>query len=100
MPSPPWYSPVWEPTPSGRGVFRALAPELRQVAWPDKFKPGLINKYDSFSNPEEFILVYHMVIESVSDDDQVKANYLSTALSGTARFWLVNLPEGTIHNWD
>jgi hypothetical protein len=28
---------------------------LRQVAWLDKFKPGLIDKYDGSSNPEEFI---------------------------------------------
>jgi hypothetical protein len=38
--------------PSGRGAFHALAPGLRQVAWYDKFKPGPIDKYDGFSNPE------------------------------------------------
>jgi hypothetical protein len=50
------------------------------------------------SNPEEYIEVYHMVIEATGDDDQVKTNYLSMALSSTARSWLVNLPEGTIYN--
>jgi hypothetical protein len=42
-------------TPSGRGGFRALAPSLRQVVWPEKFKVEHINKYDRSNNPEEFI---------------------------------------------
>jgi hypothetical protein len=36
-------------------MFCALALELRQVAWPDNFKPGPIDKYDGSSTPEEFI---------------------------------------------
>jgi hypothetical protein len=28
----------------------------------------------------------------------VKANYPSTALTGAARSWLINLSEGTIYN--
>jgi hypothetical protein len=75
-----------------------LAPELRQVAWPDKFKPGPINKYDGFSNPEEFIQIYHTVIEAIDGDDCVKANYLHMALSGVARSWLVKLLKGTMYN--
>jgi hypothetical protein len=91
---------VRDVTPSGKGTFRALATTLRQVTWPDKFKPGLIDKYDGSSNPEEFILVYHMVIEAFGGGDRVKANYLPTTLSGAARSWLINLPEGSIYNWD
>jgi hypothetical protein len=30
----------------------------------------------------------------------VKANYLPTTLSGMARSWLINLPKGSIYNWD
>jgi hypothetical protein len=30
----------------------------------------------------------------------VKANYLPTAISGAVRSWLINLPKGTIYNWD
>jgi hypothetical protein len=68
--------------------------------WPKKFKIGHIDKYDSSSNPEELILIYHTVIEAVGGDDWVKANYLLTALSGAARSWLINLPEGSIYSWD
>jgi hypothetical protein len=62
--------------PSGRGGFRALAPPLRQVIWPEKFKAEHIDKYDGSSNPEVFIQVYHTVIEAAWGDDRVKTNYL------------------------
>jgi hypothetical protein len=84
----------------GRGSFRTLAPPLRQVVWSKKFKAGHIDKYDKSSNPEEFIHVYHTVIEAAGGDDWVKANYLPTALSGVARSCLINLPKGSIYTWD
>jgi hypothetical protein len=56
-----------------------------------------IDKYDESSNPEEFIQIYHTVIEAPEGDDQVKANYLPTTLSGAARSWLINLPKGSIY---
>jgi hypothetical protein len=84
-PTPPRHSPTRDVTLSGRGGFRALAAPLRQVIWPEKFKAGHIDKYDGSSNPEEFIQVYHTVIEAAGEDDQVKANYLPTTLSGVTR---------------
>jgi hypothetical protein len=77
-----------------------LAPELKQVVWPDKFKLGPIDKYENPSNPEEFIQVYHIIIEAAGGDDRVKANYLPTTLSDATKSWLINLPEGAIYNWD
>jgi hypothetical protein len=41
-----------------------------------------------------------MVIKVAGGDDRVKVNYLLTTLSGSARSWLINLPEGTVHSWD
>jgi hypothetical protein len=64
------------------------------------FKAGHIDQYDGSSNPGEFIQVYQTVIEAVGGDDLVKANFLHTALTGMARSWLINLPEGSIHSWD
>jgi hypothetical protein len=98
--SPPQRSPVRAPTPLGRAAFHALAHELRQVFWPYKFNLGPIDKYDGSSNPEEFIKLYRTVIEVVGGDDQVKVNYLPTALSDAARSRLINLLEGTIYKWD
>jgi hypothetical protein len=63
-----------------------------------KFKARHIDQYDGSSNPEEFIQVYHTIIEATGGDNRVKANDLPTALSGVARYWLINLPEGSIYN--
>jgi hypothetical protein len=87
-------------TPIGRIGFRALARPLREVRWSAKFKVGHIDQYDGSSNAEEFIQVYQTTIEAVVEDDRVKTNFLHTALSGAARSWLINLPEGSIHSWD
>jgi hypothetical protein len=69
----------------GKSGFCALTGPLRQVWWPDKFKTGNIDRYDSFSNPEEFIQVYQTVVEVARGDDRVKVNFLSTVLTGAAR---------------
>jgi hypothetical protein len=58
---------------------------LRQVRWPNKFKTCNIDRYDSSSNPEEFIQVYQIVIEAAVGDDQVKDNFLPTSLIDAAR---------------
>jgi hypothetical protein len=84
-PTPPLRSLARDVTTSGRDNFCALAPPVRQVIWSEKFKAGHIDKYDGSSNPEEFIQVYHTVIEVAGGDDRVKVNYLSTTLSGVAR---------------
>jgi hypothetical protein len=86
--------------PIREGGFCALVAPLRQVVWPNKFKDGHIDKYDRSSNPEEFIQVYHTVIEAVGGDDRVKSNYLPTTLSSAAKSWLINLPEGSICTCD
>jgi hypothetical protein len=109
-PTPPRRSPARDVTPSGRGSFCALAPSLRQVVWPEKFKAGHINKYDGSNNPEEFIHIYYTVIEAARGDNWVKTNYLPTilsnvnylptTLSNVARSLLINLPEGSIYTWD
>jgi hypothetical protein len=52
-----------EMPPIREGDFRALVAPLWQIVWPEKFKAGHIDKYDGSSNLEEFIQVYHMVIE-------------------------------------
>jgi hypothetical protein len=68
--------------------------------WLEKFKPRHVDKYDSCSNPEEFIQVYHTIIEATGGDDRVKTYYLPMALSDVARSWLINPPEGSTYNWD
>jgi hypothetical protein len=84
----------------GGGSFHALVAPLRDVKWSGKFKIEHINKYDRSSNSEEFIQVYQTVIETTGGDERIKSNYLPTVLTGTARSWLVNLPEVSVYTWD
>jgi hypothetical protein len=84
----------------GKKWILCFVGQLRQVWWPNKFKTSNIDKYDGSSNPEEFIQVYQTVIEAARGDNQVKANFLTMALTGTARSWLINLLEGSITSWD
>jgi hypothetical protein len=86
--------------PIRKGGFGALAAPLSQVVRLEKFKAGLIDKYDGSSNSTEFIHVYHTVIEAAGGDDRVKANYLPTTVSDLARSWLLNLPKWSIYTWD
>jgi hypothetical protein len=44
--------------------------------------------------------VYQTIIEATGGDKRVKANFLPTALTGTARSWLINLLEGSVTSWD
>jgi hypothetical protein len=84
----------------GKSGFRALAGSLRQVRWLDKFKTGNIDRYDSFSNPEEFIQVYQTIIETAGGYDRVKTNFLPTALTDMVRSWLINLSKASVTSWD
>jgi hypothetical protein len=77
----------------------ALAPHLHLVVWPPKFRPHLLEKYDGTVNLTEFLQIYSTSILAAGGNKAVMANYFPVALTGTARSWLMNLPEGTLHSW-
>jgi hypothetical protein len=77
----------------------ALAPHLRMVVWPPKFWPHLPEKYDGTVNPTEFLQIYSTSILAAGGNEVVMAKYFPVALTGTARSWLMNLPEWTLHSW-
>jgi hypothetical protein len=72
----------------------ALADHLRAATWPSKFRTHLPEKYDSTSNPSEFLQVYITAITAVGGDTAVMATYFHVALSGPARTWIMNLTQG------
>ena len=78
----------------------ALAEHLRAVAWPSKFRPQLPEKYDSTTNPSEFLQVYVTAITTAGGNDTVMASYFHVALSGPAQTWLMNLTPGMIQSWE
>jgi hypothetical protein len=59
----------------------------------------LPKKYDEMVNPVEFLQIYSTSILTAGGDEAVMANYFPVALTGTARSWLMNLHEGTLHSW-
>jgi hypothetical protein len=81
------------------GGSMALAPHLQMVVWPNKFRPHLLEKYDGTINPAEFLQIYSTSILAAGGDVAIMANYFRVALTGTARSWLMNLPEGTVDSW-
>ena len=80
--------------------YAALADHLRAATWPSKFRPHLPEKYDSTSNPSEFLQVYVTAITAAGGDTTVMATYFHVALSGPARTWLMNLTPGSIYSWE
>jgi hypothetical protein len=50
-------------------------------------------------NPTKFLQIYSTSILVVGGDEAIMASYFLVALTGTARSWLMNLPEGTLNFW-
>ena len=89
-----------EAGPPGPGAgCRAFTHDLRRVCWPDKFRSAPIEKYDGSDNPEEFLQIYTTVLEAAGASSKVMANYFLTAVTGSARSWLLNLPLGSVRSW-
>jgi len=70
------------------------------VRWPEKFRLAPIEKYDGTANPDEFLQIYTTVVEAAGGTPKVMANYFPTALTGSARSWLMNLPAASICSWE
>ena len=62
-----------------------MAPALRQVRWPDKFKLAAPPRYNGTTDPLAFLLAYEEAILEAGDDDRVMANWLPMALTGAPR---------------
>jgi electron transfer flavoprotein alpha subunit len=56
----------------------------------------LSEKCDGSVNPTEFLQIYSTRILTAGGDEAIMANYFPVALNGTARSWLLNLPEGSV----
>jgi hypothetical protein len=78
----------------------ALADHLRTTSWPSKFRPHLLEKYDSTPSPSKFLQVYITAITAAGGNTAVMATYFHVALSRPARTWLMNLAPGSIYFWE
>ena len=77
-----------------------MAPALRRVQWPTKFKPEMPPRYDGAADPTGFLLAYEEAVLEAGGDDKVMANWLPMALAGEPRAWLLNLPGSTVASWE
>jgi hypothetical protein len=59
----------------------------------------LLEKYDESVNPTESLQIYSTSILATGGNEAIMANYIMVALTGTARSWLMNLPEGSLTSW-
>nr|ABA99019.1 retrotransposon protein, putative, Ty3-gypsy subclass [Oryza sativa Japonica Group] len=82
-----------QPTAPSAGC-RAFGCSLRDVRWPERFRPGEIQKYDGNTDPEEFLQVYSTVLYAAGADNNALANYLPTALKDLWQQFVANF-QGT-----
>jgi hypothetical protein len=60
--------------------YATLVDHLRAATWPSKFRPHLPEKYDSTSNPSEFLQVYVTAITAAGGDTTMMATHFHVAL--------------------
>ena len=70
---------------SGASGYRALAPALRRLWWPTKFKPEMPPRYDGAADPSPFLLAYEGAVLEAGGDDKIMANWFPMALAGEQR---------------
>ena len=87
-------------TSTGARGFRALAPALQRVRWPDKFKATTLPHYNSMTDPLAFLLAYEEGVLEAEGDNGVMANWLPTALTGAPRAWRLHLPAASVASWE
>jgi hypothetical protein len=63
-------------------TFPALAPRLRSVAYPDNFKPN-IQKYDSRSDPNNWMSTYYVTVKAASSNFDHMAAYIPLVTGDT-----------------
>ena len=77
-----------------------MAPALRQVQWPHKFKPGMPPCYNGATDPLAFLLVYEEALLKAGGDNKVIGNWFPMVLTGVPHAWLLNLPTSSVASWE
>ena len=73
---------------------------MRQVRWPNKFKPDMAPRYNGVADPLAFLLAYEEVVLKAGGDDRVMANWLPMALTSVPRMWLLHLLAASVASWE
>ena len=59
---------------SGASGYQPLAPALRRVRWPTKFKPEMPPRYNSAADPTPYLLAYEEAVLEAGGNDKIMAN--------------------------
>jgi hypothetical protein len=73
-----------------------LAPQLQVSPWPANFRAGTYRKYNSSTDPTQYIMSYQVAVASYGGDDATMAKSFIIALEGSALTWYTRLPPLSI----
>jgi hypothetical protein len=76
-----------------------LAPQLQVSPWPANFRAGTYPKYNSSTDPAQYIMSYQVAVASSGGDDATMAKSFIIALEGPALTWYTRLPPLSIDSW-
>jgi hypothetical protein len=76
-----------------------LAPQLQVSPWPANFRAGTYPKYNSSTDPAQYIMSYQVAVASSGGDDATMAKSFIIALEGPALTWYTMLPPLSIDSW-
>jgi hypothetical protein len=76
-----------------------LASQLQVSPWPTNFRAGTYPKYNSCTNPAQYIMSYQVTVASSGGDDATMAKSFIITLEGPALTWYTRLPPWSIDSW-
>jgi hypothetical protein len=76
-----------------------LAAELKDIPWPQSYKPPQLPMYDRHSDPKQFLMSYEATISSYGGNAAVMAKSFVMAVQNVAQTWYSSLRPGTITSW-
>jgi hypothetical protein len=68
------------------------------VDWPPRFRPAP-GRFNGSSDPVEFLQQYAIAIRVAGGDGRVMAHWFPVATKEEPRWWLLELPLGSILSW-
>jgi hypothetical protein len=100
----PQCGPIIPPVAAFEGINylneqNRMAPQLQASPWPTNFRVGTYPKYNSSTDPAQYIMSYQVAVASSGGDDTTMAKSFIIALEGPAFTWYTRLPPLSIDSW-
>jgi hypothetical protein len=79
--------------------FPAFSPQLRNLLFPNKFKPLGITKYDAKQDAIQWLRCYTLSMENAGSNNDTKCLYFPFCLDQAPLTWLESLDKHSIDKW-